>query len=110
MSKADIFNRYGEEVWVQGDFSNVHELLTEDYVGHSGPYDRDLEHLLTAVELYRSEHPSLHLDVLDQFEARDKLVSRLRAYSVGKSATGINISRFAGDRIAEEWAVWTEFE
>jgi hypothetical protein len=110
VTKAEIFNRYGEEVWVQGDFSNVRELLTEDYVGHSGLRDRGIDGLLEDVELYRAEHPSLHLDVLDQFEAGDKLVSRLRVYSAGRTATGINISRFSADRITEEWAVWTEFK
>lgn len=110
MSKADVFNRYGDEVWVRGDFSSVHELLTEDYVGHSGLRDRGVEELRTDVELYRAQYPSLHIDVLDQFEVGDKLVSRLRVYSLGKTAIGINISRFAGDRIAEEWAVWTQFE
>jgi len=110
VNRAEVFNRYGEEVWVQGDFSNVHELLTEDYVGHSGLRDRNIDQLLIDVELYRAQYPSLHLDVLDQFEAGDKLVSRVRVYSVGKTAIGINISRFAGDRIAEEWTVWTEFE
>ena len=110
MSKAEVFNRYGEEIWVQGDFSHVAELLTDDYVGHSGLNDRSLDEFLTGVELYRAQHPNMHLDVLEQFEAGDRLVSRLRVYSAGKVAIGINISRFEGDRIAEEWAVWTDFE
>lgn len=110
MTKAEVFNRYGDEVWRLGDFSHVSELLTEDYVGHSGGHDRDVGGLLTSVELYRAQHPNLHVDVLEQFEAGDRLISRLRVYSAGKVAHGINISRFAGDRIAEEWAVWTDFE
>jgi SnoaL-like polyketide cyclase len=110
VTKADVFNRYGEEVWRLGDFSNVEEFLSGDYVGHSGGQDRDVRGLLTAVELYRAQHPNLHVDVLEQFEADDRLVSRLRVYSAGKVAYGINISRFVGDHIAEEWAVWTDFE
>jgi SnoaL-like polyketide cyclase len=110
VTKAEVFNRYGDEVWVRGDFSNVGELLSEDYVGHSGLEERNLEGLRTAVELFRAQHPNIHLDVLEQFEAGDRLVSRLRVYSAGKTATGINISRFEGDRIAEEWAAWMEFE
>jgi hypothetical protein len=110
VTKAEVFNRYGDEVWRQGDFSNVHELLAEDYLGHSGHRERDLEGLRTDVELYRAHHPNLHLDVLEQFEAGDRLVSRLRVYSAGKMAMGVNISRFTGELIAEEWAVWTEFE
>jgi hypothetical protein len=108
--KSEVFNRYGEEVWVRGDFSHVRELLSDDYAGHSGLRDRNLEQLLRDIELYRAHHPGMHLDVLDQFECGDRLVSRLRAYSVGKVATGINVSRFVDGRIAEEWAVWTEFE
>ena len=110
MTKAEVFNRYGEEVWVRGDFSGLHELLTEDYAGHSGLRDRTLEQLRADVEVFRAHHPGLHLDVLDQFEVADRLVSRLRAYSVGKASAGINVSRFVEERIAEEWSVWTEFE
>jgi len=110
VTKAEVFNRYGDEVWVRGDLSRLQELLADGYVGHSGARDRNLEELKTDIELYRAQHPNIHLDVLEQFEAGDRLVSRLRVYSAGKMATGINISRFAGDRIAEEWAVWTEFE
>jgi predicted SnoaL-like aldol condensation-catalyzing enzyme len=110
VTKAEIFNRYGEELWRQGDFSHAHELLTEDYVGHSGLRDRSVAGLLEDIELYRAHHPNLHVDVLDQFEVGDKLVTRVRVYSAGKVAHGINISRFAEGRIAEEWAVWTDFE
>jgi len=108
--KSEIFNRYGEEVWVKRDFSQLEELLTDDFVGHSGLRDRGREQLKLDIELYHAHHPSFHFDVLDQFECGDRLVTRLRAYSVGKLATGINISRFVDGRIAEEWAVWTEFE
>jgi len=109
-SKADIFNRYGEEAWGRRDFSHLDELLTEGFVGHSGLRDRGRDQLKLDIELYHAHHPSFHFDVLDQFECGDVLVTRLRAYSIGKVATGINISRFEGERIAEEWAVWTDFE
>ncbi len=110
MTNKEIVRRYGEEVWVRGDFSKVEELLTQDYVGHSGLKDRSREELLTDVDFYRAHHPNMHLDVLEQFEAGEKVVSRLRVYSAGKVAHGINISRVVDGRIAEEWAVWTEFE
>jgi hypothetical protein len=109
VTNSEVVNRYGEEVWANGDFSYIHELLTEDYVGHSGLRDRGVEELEIDVELYRAHHPSVHFDVLDQFEVAEKVVTRLRAYSVGKVAHG-NISCFVDGRIAEEWAVWTEFE
>jgi hypothetical protein len=110
VTRSELFNRYGDEVWVRGDFSSADELFTEDYVGHSAGRDRDLAGLRTDVGLYRAHHPNLHVDVLEQFEAGDRLISRLRVYSAGKVAYGMNISRFEGGRIAEEWAVWTEFE
>jgi hypothetical protein len=110
VSKTEIVNRYGEEVWAQGDFSGLSELLTEDFVGHIGGHDRAGEGLKTEVELFRAHHPNLHIDRLEQFETADRVISRLRIYSAGKVAYGINISRFVGERIAEEWAVWTDFE
>jgi predicted SnoaL-like aldol condensation-catalyzing enzyme len=110
VTNTEIVRRYGEEIWVRGDFSNVDELLADDYIGHSGLKDRNRDELLVDVELYRAHHPNMHLDVLEQFEVGEKVVSRLRVYSAGKVAAGMNISRVVDGRIAEEWAVWTEFE
>lgn len=110
MKNVEIVNRYGDEVWAKGDLSLLPELLTDDFVGHIAGHDRDAEGLRVDIELFRAQHPNLHVDRLEQFEAADRVVSRLRIYSAGKVAHGINVSRVVGDRIAEEWAVWTDFE
>jgi hypothetical protein len=110
VTKTELVNRYGDEVWAKGNFAIMAELLTDDFVGHIGGSERDVVGLRTDIELFRAHHPNLHIDRLEQFEAGDRIVSRLRIYSAGKVAYGMNISRVVDDRIAEEWAVWTEFE
>jgi SnoaL-like polyketide cyclase len=110
VTRTGFVNRYGDEAWAKGNFSVLPELLTEDFVGHIAGRDRGVEGLKTDIELFRAHHPNLHIDRLEQFETDDRVISRLRIYSAGKVAYGMNISRFDGDRIAEEWAVWTEFE
>jgi aminoglycoside phosphotransferase family enzyme len=99
VTKAEVFKRYLEEVWEKGNLASLDEFFSEDAAA-----------VRTAVELFRAHHPNLHMDVLEEFEAEDKLVARLRAYSASKVAHGIVISRFAGERIAEAWAAWTDFE
>jgi predicted ester cyclase len=110
VTKAEIFNRYLREVWERGSLSSVGEFFTDDFVSHSGPHDYGLDAVRTDVELFRAHHPNVHFDVLDQFEAAEKLVTRLRVHSAVKTAFAILITRFDGDRIAEDWAVWTGFE
>ena len=105
-----VFRRYGEEVWGQGNFAVLDELLTEDFVGHSGLKDRDRAALEDDIRAYREAYPDMTFEVLDQFAAGDRVATRLRAFSGARVSTGLNISRFVNGRIAEEWAAWTGFE
>lgn len=112
--KQDLF---GEllGIWSAGHTPAVLDLLSPDYVGHmlhleSG--ERSRSEYPQWIESYRGQNPGVRFDVVDQFDAGDRLVSRVEARRVtgdGKAliAYGMNISRFAGDVIAEEWAIWT---
>jgi predicted ester cyclase len=110
VNRADTFKRYLEQAWEQGNLDRLEEFLTEDFVSHSGSEDYGLEAVRTDVELFRAHHPNVHFDVLESLESGDRLVTRLRVHSAAKTAFAIIISRFEGERIAEAWAVWTEFE
>lgn len=110
MTRQETLKRYLEVVWEQGNGDRLGEFLTEKFVSHSGRHDYSLAAVRTDVELFRAHHPNVHFDVLEQLEAGDRLVTRLRVHSAAKTAFAILVSRFVGDRIAEDWAVWTEFE
>ena len=110
MSKVDIFKRYLTEVWERGNLDSLGDFLAEDFVSHSGRHDYSLAAVRTDVELFRAHHPNVHFDILESLESEDRLVTRLRVHSAAKNAFAIIISRFEGERIAEAWDVWTEFE
>jgi 4-hydroxy-tetrahydrodipicolinate reductase len=105
-----VFRRYGEEAWGRGNFAVLDELLTDDFVGHSGRKDRDRAALEADIRAYRDAYPGTTFEVLEQFAAGDRVATRLRAFSGTRVSTGVNISRFVDGRIAEEWAAWTGFE
>lgn len=62
---------------------------------------------------YRNGAPSVRFTVEHQFGEGDFVATRLRAEIIHRGNTitvrGINISRWEGDRLAEEWAVWETF-
>ncbi len=48
--------------------------------------------------------------VVDQSSADTRLWSRLIAHGPdSRRANGMNVSRFEGDLIAEEWAIWSDW-
>jgi predicted ester cyclase len=110
VSKVDIFTLYLTEIWERGSLDRLGDFLADDFVSHSGRHDYSLDAVRTDVELFRAHRPNVHFDVLESLESGDRLVTRLRVHSAAKSAFAIIISRFEGERIAEAWDVWTEFE
>ena len=101
--------------WNGEDPAGVSEMITADYRGHmlhlpngerSGPqypqWIRD----------YRLALPGVWFEVVDQATSGDRLWTRLLATRAESAsvAHGMNVSRFEGDRIAEEWAVWSNWQ
>lgn len=91
----------------------VLDLITTDYQGHmlqlpSG--ERSAEQYPQWIRDYREAFPGVTFEVVDQAASGDRLWSRVRATDAdGRHAHGMNVSRFVGDRIAEEWAVWSDW-
>jgi predicted SnoaL-like aldol condensation-catalyzing enzyme len=106
----EVFRRYGEEAWGRGNLAVLQDLLTDDFVGHTGLRNRDRQQLAEDIRAYRERHPDMTFEIVDQLAAGDRVATRLIARSGERVATGLNISRFAERRLAEEWAVWTDFE
>ena len=108
------------EVFNQGNFGLIDELIAPDFVEHSAqpgvPPTRD-GFMQLAIAM-RSAFPDLHYTVEDAIEAGDKVVHRLAASGtmrgdfLGIPATGtratwteIHIGRVADGRLVEHWGL-----
>ena len=112
---------YFEEVWNQGNYEILDELVARDFVGHSPP-DGDLpgrEGIRQYVSAMRAAFPDVHFTLEDQIAEGDRVVTRWRATgtqrgefegipATGRQATvtGISISRVADGKFVEGWTNW----
>jgi predicted ester cyclase len=108
------------EVFNQGNFGLIDELVAPDFVEHyvqpGVPPTR--EGFMQVAMALRSAFPDLHYTVEDTIEAGDKIVHRLAASGtmkgdfLGIPATGtratwteIHIGRVANERLVEHWGL-----
>jgi hypothetical protein len=92
------------------ELSALDDLVTPGFVGHIGSRDRDLARLKEDIAGYREAAPSVRFTIHHQFGEGDFIATRVTA-EVDRAGTvtslcGLNIGRWEGDRLAEEWAVW----
>ena len=104
------------EIWNGASTGTLASLLADNYRGHMlhlPDGERDATEYAAWIRAYRELNPNVTFEIIEQFSAADRVVSRLRATrgSLGsglQTTHGINISRLDGDgRIAEEWALWS---
>ena len=107
-------------VWQMGPGDGILALVTSDYAGHmlhlgegEGEGERDRESYPGWIDSYRSRNPGTRFHVVEQREVGDRLITRLEATTTSADgaalvAHGMNVSRFVGGLIAEEWAIWTQ--
>lgn len=121
MDRKAALRRVPEEIFNQGNLDAVEELFTEDYVLHDPNFPgevRGTEGFKAYVGAFRTGLPDIQITVEDQVAEGDKVVTRWRTSGthdgelMGVPATGkrvetsgIIISRFEDDKIAEEWSV-----
>jgi hypothetical protein len=88
-------------------------LITPDYLGHMlhlPEGERTAEQYEGWILRYREANPGTLFSIEDQSARGDRLWSRLTVTREdGFHAYGMNLCRFVDDRIAEEWAVWTDW-
>ena len=95
-------------------------LLAPTYRGHvlgvpNG--ERDGSAYPAAIARYRQAFPGVVFSLVEQFDAGDRLVTRLEAHRAGETdgllsvSHGMNISRFdTAGRLDEEWAIWSAWQ
>jgi hypothetical protein len=104
------FRRY-VAVWQSGDLAAVDAILHHAHVGHAAQGGRDRAGLEDRIGAFRQRYAEQRFTVGNQLAEGDRVASRMR--SPARLATGervvlhgLNISRIADGRIAEEWMTW----
>ena len=105
------------DMWNGSTTNGLSELLAPAYRGHmlgvpSG--ERDAAAYPGSIARYRAAFPDVEFHVVEQFDAGDRLFTRLEAHRAATSdgptsiSHGMNIARFDRDaRLVEEWAIWS---
>ena len=91
------------------DLDEIDSLVTSDYRGHLGSRERDAAELKEDIAAYRRRVPGVRFSVEHQFGDGDHLATRLTADYGGQTISGLNMSRWVDELLAEEWAVWETF-
>ena len=107
-------------MWHGASTDGLPDLLGGDYRGHvlgTPGAERDGPAYPGSIARYREAVPGVRFDIVEQFDAPGRLVTRLEATRPGAagapSATshGMNISSFdAAGRLTEEWAIWSPWQ
>ena len=110
-----------DEVWSKGNLDVIDEVVDVNYVYHE-PYAGEIrghEGLRQLVTMYRTGYPDLQFTSEDLIAEGDKIVQRWSCVgthqgelmglpATGKRTTtkGINIIRYEGGKVVEEWSNW----
>jgi hypothetical protein len=109
--RDESFRRY-LAIWNgEQPLEDLDALVTPGFVGHIGSRDRDLSRLKEDIAAYRATAASTRFTIDHQFGDDDYLATRTSVHLTGQAGNevtlqGINISRWEGALLAEEWAVW----
>jgi steroid delta-isomerase-like uncharacterized protein len=117
-----LVQRFIEEVWNQGRFTLIDELIASDHLDHQPGTDANgPEGERQYVAMLRAAFPDIHFTVEDQIAEGDKVVTRwtARATHTGEFqglaptgrqgvVTGIWIDRVANGKFVESWSIFDE--
>ncbi|HVZ74618.1 MAG TPA: ester cyclase [Polyangia bacterium] len=124
--KKQLVRRYYDEVWSRGNVALIDELMTKDYVnddpatpGRRIQGREAFKHLVTTL---RGAFQEMKMTIKAQHAEGDVVVTEWSAHAfhrgtlngippTGKegTTTGVTISTFAGNQIAEDRAIWDLF-
>ncbi|WP_169311738.1 ester cyclase [Marinithermus hydrothermalis] len=117
-----VVRRYFEEVWNQGRFDGLREIVTADYVNHDPAVPdagRGPESVRALVEYYQKAFPDTRFTIEEMHAVGDRVVTRWKAQGTHKGelmgipptgkkvvVTGLTIDRLEGGRVKEGWTHW----
>ena len=111
-ARRHAFARYLAIASGEGDLAELDALFSPAFVGHIGERTRDLAQVKRDIDAYRASVDNVRFRVEHRFGTGPFVAARVSATATRRSdgaelvASGINISRWDEDRLAEEWAVW----
>ncbi len=106
-----VFRHY-LSIWERGALDELPSVVASNYVGHAASGDRDIGGLRERISAFRKLYPNVRFTIEDQIAEGDRVATRMtataRSSATGKPVKliGLNVSRFEGGSIAEEWPVW----
>ncbi len=118
--KALVRELFGD-LFTKGNLAVADKIFAHDYVGHDPghPPLRGPEGVKESISMYRNAFPDLTFVVEDLICEGDKVVARWKATGTHKGelmgipstgrrgeTTGIDIIRFSGNKIVEDWSSW----
>lgn len=100
------------QIWESGRVERLGTVIAGGYSGHAASGSRDIAGLRQRIADFHLAFPDMRFTIHDQIIHGDRVATRMSA--VGTSAktgqrvrmVGVNISRFSGTHIVEEWPVW----
>ena len=107
----DLFRRY-VGIWESGAVECLPEVIHPAYRGHPAQGERDGNGLRERILAFKGLYPDVSFALGDQLAEGDRVASRMTATATraadGQRVVlhGLNISRVAEGRIAEEWMAW----
>ena len=110
-SRKAVFRR-AVEIWQQGRAELIDAVVSPNYIGHPSKGDRNIDGLRARITEFHALYPNIKFTIEDQLADGDRIATRMSASGASKATgksvhlIGLNISRFVGNRIAEEWPVW----
>jgi len=119
----EIARTFMEEVYGKGKIELIAQMCREDVVFHD-PLAGDLDRkgFEQQVELIRRAFPDLTMEVVDQIESGDKVVTRWKSSGTHKgelmgipasnkkgTVEGIAIGRYVGGKLVESHSQWDVF-
>jgi len=124
--KKNLIRRYYKEVWSEGNLAFVDAHMTNDYVNIDpatpGARVEGREGFKQLVGALRGAFQEMTMTVDGQYVDGDVVVTEWTSHAVhrgtlnglpptGKagSTTGITVSRFQGDKISQDHAIWDLF-
>ncbi len=109
-----------EEVWAKGNFDVASEVCDPSYRSHDPLQpDTDLRATVESARTYRTAFPDMKVTFLGSWAEGDTCVTHWRMTATHKKAfmgieatgvrgtvEGINIAKFRGGKLVEEWVQW----